>query len=295
METGAIDLVALITPILNTVLIFIMFGLGTSLKIEDFKRLITEPKYMGLGLFNQLLILPLVGLAVISLFDLYVGVAGGIILILSCPGGSLSNLLTHFSKGDLALSISLTAVSTCCSVILLPFWIHLGFQILGAEAVPEGYKTLDVVLQVLGTTVAPVFVGMYVAYLRPQIVEMLEKFTRIFALSFLTIVLLGMMAKDPSGVVKNITTLVPLGFLFSIGLMSYGWLSARLAGIPKAQRRTITLETGIQNILLAITVASGSLNNLEMAVFPTLYGFAMIFVGLGVVFLSNFRKTKEWF
>ncbi|MEM6723628.1 MAG: hypothetical protein AAF598_06290, partial [Bacteroidota bacterium] len=98
-----------------------------------------------------------------------------------------------------------------------------------------------------------------------------------------------------SGVVKNITTLVPLGFLFSICLMSYGWLSARLAGVPKAQRRTITLETGIQNILLAITVASGSLNNLEMAVFPTLYGFSMIFVGLAVVFLSNFRQTKNWF
>ncbi|MEM6726207.1 MAG: bile acid:sodium symporter, partial [Bacteroidota bacterium] len=170
METGAIDLVALITPILNIVLIFIMFGLGTSLKIEDFKRLIIEPRYMGIGLFNQLLVLPLIGLAVISFFDLYIGIAGGIILILSCPGGSMSNLLTHFSKGDLALSISLTAVSTCFSVVLLPFWLHVGFQILGAEAVPEGYSTLSVVIQVFGTTVLPVFVGMYVAYRRPQIV-----------------------------------------------------------------------------------------------------------------------------
>ena len=112
--------------VLGAALIIIMFGMGLSLTLTDFKRVLVYPKAMLIGLMNQLVLLPAIGFALILLFPVQPEIAIGLILLAACPGGPTSNLITHLAKGDTALSVSLTAVSSMVTVFTIPFIVNLG-------------------------------------------------------------------------------------------------------------------------------------------------------------------------
>jgi len=277
-------------PIITASLVLIMFGMGTSLTWADFRRIGEQPRPILLGLFNQLLLLPLLGVAFVAWVPLSVPLAVGVVIVVACPGGSLSNLISHLGRLDTALSVSLTAISTCVAALSLPFWLRLGLSFLGeSEEVPH-IPLGKTILQVVLTTVLPVFVGLLFARHFPALAKRIDRWVRIFAISFLIVVVSGALFKDPSGIVNNWNTILPMALLFNAITLGVGYGTAYLLGLSCWRARTIMIETGIQNIPLALTITTVVLQSMAMAILPTLYGVAMMVSG--VIFLLATRKSR---
>jgi len=159
-----------ITPQLLQLLLFlIMLGMGMTLTLADFKRVGQYPKAVGIGLFNQILLLPLVGLAIIKMIPMAPAIAVGLMIVTACPGGATSNLISHLSKGDTALSISLTAFSSILTVFTIPFIIN--FALL--EIMAQSGKVIQLpvgttILNIIKLTALPVAIGMLINYYLPN-------------------------------------------------------------------------------------------------------------------------------
>jgi BASS family bile acid:Na+ symporter len=280
----------LLMPVITASLVLIMFGLGASLSIDAFRRMMRQPHPVLLGLLCQLLLLPLAGVFLIRFAPLPAPALVGLAVIASCPGGSLSNLFSHLSRSDTALSVTLTALSTGVAALTLPFWLRLALAQIDAPAGVPHIPLGATILQVLLTTVVPVLAGVAFQHRYPGPARRFDRPVRIFALSFLVIVVAGTLFKSPETLLDHWDTLLPVAFLFNAGTMLLGYAAARLARLRPVQARTILLETGIQNVPLALTITTVTLQSLEAGLFPTLYGAAMMVTGSIVMLFSVFWR-----
>lgn len=277
----------LFIPIITASLVLIMFGMGVSLKMDDFRRIFAAPAPVITGLFSQLVLLPAAGLAAIGLLSLPVPALVGLAVIAACPGGSLSNLFSHLSRSDTALSVSLTALSTSVAALTLPVWLQFGLSVID---VPGGELRLHLgatILQVLLTTVLPVFLGMVFNHYFPRHSRRIDRTVRLFSVIFLLIVVAGTLFKEPGVLINNWNTILPVALVFNLATLALGFGVSTLVRLPRAQRQAITLETGIQNIPLALTITTVTLKDLELGVMPSLYGACMMVTGslLMIIFL----------
>jgi BASS family bile acid:Na+ symporter len=269
--------------LLPLALAIVMLGMGLSLVPEDFRRITRYPKAVAVGTVCQCLVLPLLGALIALVVPMEPVMAVGLVVVAVCPGGPSSNLMTYLARGDVALSVTLTAVSSIVTVFTIPVFANLALQhFLGAGAaiaLPVGTTMLQIVL----ITLLPTAIGMAIRHRFPGTARRLEKQMGRLAGGLLVLIILLLFIREASR--------LP-GFLAQVGLavvalnllaMLAGLLAGRLFRLPVAQQVCIAIEVGIQNGTLAIAITAGLLNNPDMAVPAAVYSLLMYVSGFGAV------------
>ena len=259
-------------------LAIIMLGLGLSLKIDDFKRVVVYPKAVIVGLSCQMLLLPVVCFGVAKAFALPPELAVGLMLLAASPGGATANLFSHLAKGDVALNITLTAVNSVLSLLTMPIIVNVALeQFMGAgKAIP---LQPDKILQVFGIVLVPVAIGMAVHAKWPALAQGLNKPVRILSAVFLLLVVTAAVFKERANLGEFFRQVGLAALAFNLLSMAVGYFIPLLARLPKRQAIAIGMEIGIHNGTLAIAIASSPLllNNGVMAIPPAIYSLIMFF------------------
>lgn len=271
----------------------IMLGLGLSLTLEDFKRVIVMPKPVFIGLLCQMLLLPVVCFAIATGFDLPPALAVGLMLLSASPGGATANLFSHLAKGDVALNITLTAVNSVLSLLTLPFIVNYSLMHFMGEGkvIPLQF---DKVVQVFAIVLVPVGIGMFVRARKQGLADRLEKPVKILSAVFLLLVIAATVAKERAHVVEYFQQVGLAALAFNLVSMAVGYLVPVVVRLPKRQAIAIGMEIGIHNGTLAIAIASAPslLNNTTMAVPPAVYSLIMFFTAAAFGYLVN-RGTSR--
>lgn len=271
----------------------IMFGMGLSLRIEDFKRILIYPKAVGIGLLNQLVVLPIIAFGIANLFDLPAELAVGLMILAVCPGGATSNLVTHLAKGDAALSITLTAFSSVITVFTIPFLVNysIGHFIPGGEA--QQLEVVGTVVSVLVITIIPVVLGMLVFAKVPKLASKLDlPFRRISAIFFVVIVVAAVL-KEKENLVRYFVEAGPAALVLNVTTLGLGFGMAKLVKLPFRQGLTIAIESGIQNGTLGITIAATLLMNSVMTIPSAIYSLIMFGTAALVIFFGNYVASSQ--
>ena len=268
-------------------LIFIMFTLGLGLTIEDFKNVFREPKAFGVGLLNQMILLPIVAFIIISLFGLKQEMAVGMMILACCPGGVTSNMITKLAKGDTALSISYTAVVSVATVITLPLITAFSMQYFMVADAPS-LNILELGLTMFFITAIPVGIGLLVHTKYQKFTQSFEpKATRISTVLFVIIVV-GALASEWDAFINNLNTLGPGIVALIIIMLVISYNSAQWFQMSRKRAITVSIESGIQNATVGITIGNIILNQ-EAGLSPLslpsgVYGILMYLVCLPFVF-----------
>lgn len=282
----------LTTIILPISLAIIMFGMGLSLRISDFKQVFKNPKAAFLGLVNQMLLLPIIGFALANLFQLDPVLSVGLMIIACCPGGATSNLITHVAKGDIALSISLTAITSIATVfsipIILSFSLHYFMDESGTEIELPILKTM---LQIMVITIIPVSIGMMIKYFKEGFAKRMEKTMRVASTVIFIAVVLGIIIANKDAIIPSFKKIGLVALLLNITTMALGYFSSKLLKLNLKRTVTITIESGIQNGTLAIVIAITILDRMEMSIPGVVYSLIMFFTSGFIMW--NFGKRKE--
>jgi len=268
----------------------IMFGMGLSLTLADFKRILIYPKAVAIGLTNQIILLPLIAYGLCKLFNLSPELSVGMMILAACPGGATSNLIAHLAKGDTALSVTLTAFSSIITVFTIP--IIINFSIL--HFIPDGSEqqlnVLSTVISVLAITIIPVIIGMVLLRKSPELAHKLDQpFKKISALFFVLIVLAAIL-KERANVVDYFIQAGPVALTLNIITLALGFWIARLFGVNEKQSRTISIESGIQNGTLGITIAATIIGNSIMPIPSVIYGLLMFGTAGALIYWGNRKK-----
>ncbi len=279
--------------VLPLAIIVIMVTLGMTLTVADFKRVFTQPRQVSVGLLCQLVLLPVLGFAVAEIFSLAPIYAISVILLAASPGGATSNLIVHAADGDRALSVTLTAISNMLAWLTIPFLLSIAYSTYGSGALDINFPVADTMIQVAALTIVPVLIGMGIRNWKTQFAENSKRFTRIFATLFLFLVILALVIQNWDTIVRDGPRFAPAFILLNLAALFIGYYVARLAGINRVQSTTISIEMGLQNSTVAITVALTILNNNEMAVVPGLYAIWMLMTGFAFAFWMARRSPSE--
>ena len=274
-----------ITPIIGQILLpislaIIMFGMGLSLVSGDFTRLFTYPKAVLVGLCNQLLFLPLIGFAIVVLFGLNPSMAIGVMIISICPGGPTSNLITQVSRGNIGLSVTLTALSSLITVFTIPILLSKFIAYFSGDTdVVIQIPILETMLQILVITVIPVSIGMMIRKRREAFALHMEKPMRTASTVLFVIIFLIIIIANKDNLIQAMKEVGLPTLLLNLSTMGLGYLSAKLFGITGKSQISITIESGIQNGTLAFVIATTMLNNLEMGLPTGAYSIWMFLTG----------------
>ncbi len=271
--------------ILPFVIAFIMLGVGLSLTINDFLLVFKKPLLILIGLFCQLIILPLIAITIVSSIDIAPEFKVGIVIISACPGGATSNLITHLLKGNVALSIALTAFNSIITLVSIPFIVGLALRLFYHDTASIQLPLGETMLKIFFMTVIPVFIGILIRQKYPVLTEKLEYPLRFVMVTLLAGVYLIAALKsdlDPTnkgGGIFNYLYLFPYVFALNIFGMITGVVVARIMRYKKRIQITYAIEIGIQNSALGITIASGTtfLNNNAMAIPALIYALFTFF------------------
>ena len=277
--------------ILPLSLAIIMLGMGLSLVVDDFKRVFRTPKAALVGLVNQLIFLPLIGFGICLLLDLPPLLAVGIMILAACPGGTTSNLISHVAKGDLALSISLTAVASFITVLTIPLITSFSLEYFVGSAQKIAAPTADIMKQVFGITVLPVLIGMVIRHFFEAFAKRMERPMRIASVVIFTAVVVGLIIGGRETLVESFVKIGAATILLNVGTMALGYFTAKLLRLNLPQTLTITIESGIQNGTLGIVVALTILKEPEISIPSAIYSLVM-FATSGVL-MAVFGKRKH--
>ena len=241
--------------ILPIALAFIMFSLGLGLTVDDFARVVKRPKDFFVGALSQIVLLPLVALILVSLWPLSPELALGVMIIAAAPGGVTSNLLTSFARGDVALSISLTAIISLVSVITIPLVVVMSYQHLIGSDDPGDISVAETALSVFVIVTVPVLLGVALRHFASGLALAAEPWSRRISTVLFVLVLAGAIfqERDNIGPYFADAGLVTLVLNVVMMALAYGLAAALASG--KAQRVAISIECGLQNGTLAIAVA----------------------------------------
>lgn len=265
----------------------IMFGMGLSLRIEDFKRILIYPKAVGIGLLNQLVVLPIIAFGIANLFELPAELAVGLMILAVCPGGATSNLITHLAKGDAALSITLTACSSVITVFTIPFLVNysIGYFIPGGEA--QQLEVVGTVVSVLFITLIPVALGMITLAKAPALAQKWDQPFRKISTVFFVIIVLAAILKERDNLVQYFIEAGPAALTLNLSTLAVSFAMAKWTGLPFRQGLTIAIESGIQNGTLGITIAATLLVNSVMSIPSAIYSLLMFGTAALVILWGN--------
>lgn len=275
------------TLILAISLIIIMLGMGLSLVFADFKRVFLYPKAVVVGLLNQLVLLPLIAFGVTMAFPTRPEIAVGLMILAACPGGPTSNLIAHLAKADTALSVTLTALSSFITLLTIPFIVNFSLtHFLEAGQVIK-LDVVNTIIQILVIVIIPVTVGMLIRRYKEGFATKMEKPVRIASGFVLMLVIVGLVIKEKDNIVSYMQEAGLVALMLNIATMVVGYLSARMLNINKKMARSISIESGIQNGTLAITIAVVLLGSTEYAITAAVYSLIMFASGAVVIYAGN--------
>lgn len=270
----------------------IMLGLGLSLKIDDFKRVLIYPKAVFIGLACQMLVLPVICFFIAKSFGLPPVLAVGLMLLSASPGGPTANLYSHLSKGDVALNISLTAVNSILTLFTLPFIINfaINYFMQSGEVVPMQFKK---VLEVFAIVLVPVSLGMIIKSKFPVLTVKLDKPVKIISALFLVLIIVAAVLKEKEHIAEYFAQVGTAALVFNLISMAIGYFIPRMFKLAKKQAIAISMEVGIHNGTLAIYIALNVIGNDTMSIPPAIYSLIMFFTAAVFGFLVNSRSKKE--
>ncbi|MBX3240783.1 MAG: bile acid:sodium symporter family protein [Chitinophagaceae bacterium] len=285
------------TVLLPLALAIIMFGLGLSLKINDFKRIFQYPKAVVTGSFTQLVLLPVLGFGIAAmLLSHSPELAIGLVILAMCPGGPTANLITHLANGDTALCISLTAISSIVKIFTIPLMVNFAIQKYMGTAAGLQLDVVSSIIKIITITLVPAALGMLVKARFAGFAQAAQKPVKILSAVFLVLVIVAAIFQERATIARSFSIAGPAALLLNISGMALGYFIPQLLKLPVTQRITISIETSIQNGTLAIAIASSPLmlNNSTMAIPAVVYSIIMfITAGIFVGFLNRKRKAAE--
>jgi bile acid:Na+ symporter, BASS family len=275
----------------------IMLGMGLSLVPNDFKRVVLFPRAATIGIVNQIIVLPLVGFLLLWLFGLKnLELAVGIMVLAACPGGPTSNLISHISKGDTALSITLTAISSLIAVITIPLIVNfsLAYFLQQGEYIP--LPVFDTIIKLTLITLLPVSIGMIIRAKAMKFANKMEKPVKIISGILLFLIIFAAINTNRDIFVSSFRDVGPIALALNAVMLLVGYLSAKYSRLNVPQSITISIESGIQNGTLGIMIASTLLHNDVMAISPAIYSLIMfmtagVIIGWANLGLRELQKT----
>lgn len=282
------DSPALTSVILPAGIAVIMWSLGLTLTREDFRRVLTAPRGVAIGMLNLALISPLLALAMAELFALPPELAVGLVLLGASPGGMLANMLTHLSRGDTALSVTMTAISSIGAIVTVPLFLELSTEHFGATGIGD-VSMLGVVARVFAITIVPVAAGMEMRRRNPARVEAVYPRVRRIALSLFAIVVVGAIVSEYDTVAENVADVAGAALALNVAAMVLSFAVSKLARLDDRQATAIALELGIHNSALAIAV--GATLAADVAIPAAVYATFMLFTGGAFAWAMSRRNS----
>lgn len=283
--------------VLNIALAIVMFGVALGISVEDFKRLILQPKLVVLGVLSQFVLLPLLTFLLIIIIKPQPSIALGMMMVAACPGGNISNFMTHLAKGNTALSVSLTAFATFLAMVMTPF----NFQLYGNLYEPTAHILQDValnplelvklVLLILGI---PLALGMLVKHKNSILATRLSKFLKPFSIIIFAGIVVIAFSINIDVFNAYIHHVLLLGISHNILAILLGFFIAKAFGLSFKNRKTLAIETGIQNSGLGLLLIFTFFNGLGgMAILAAFWGIWHIVSGLLLAFYWSQKKVKS--
>ncbi len=266
------------TALVPVGLMLIMFSLGLTLALRDFVLVVRNPLLVGAGFATHLLVLPLLGLAIGWLFALPPELALGLFIISLCPAGTTSNAITFVGRGNVALAVVLTALTSLVTVFTIPValaWAVPWFLGGSAGELPA-LSIPGVILQLVRITVLPILAGMLVRHFRPELAARMAHWLRPTAFVILVVVIGFSLIVSLDMVLDNLVGATPAIFALNLSAMTFGLLLGRAIGAGARDAMTLAIETGVQNVTLAIFLTLTVLGSLPLAVTQNIYGVVML-------------------
>lgn len=274
----------------------LMFSLGLNLDLEDFRKQLKNPKSIIIGLCTQLILPCSLALVLISLFQLEWAIAMWVLLGSAVPGWTTSGLITHWSKWDTALSISLTAVNwLVITLFSLPLIIYYGYNRFLSEGIVSNINTSDIILQLFVVTVLPIAISLLIKHFIPILAKKIKKvFDHYMIIYYVVVILIGIffLVRDFDLFSDHIWTLFVVSILSNIALLAIAYGVASLFKLDHKTSKTIAIETSFQNNNLAFALAI-SVISIPIVGIPSLfYGLIMTVMGLVIVFIERYRHKR---
>ena len=279
----------IVTKIAPIVLALIMLGLGLGLSVKDFTRILRTPKDFFVGFFSQLVILPIVAIGIALILNLPTAIAIGLMIIAAAPGGVTSNVLTKFANGDVALSISLTAVVSLISIVSVPFVVITSADILGVT-ISSNISMLGIALKMALVVTVPVIIGMVIrGFAEDFILSKINIINKITGWLFV-IVFAAIWIEEKDNILTYLAEAGLAVLILNVVMMTLAYFIAKKFVSGIAQQKCIALECGLQNGTLAVFVATLIFNEIDYMI-PTA-AYALIMYITGFIFIYILRKSK---
>ena len=270
-------------------LAIIMFGLGLGLTLSDFKRVINIPRDFIVGFFGQVIILPIIAFILIHLISMPPEIALGVMVIAAAPGGVTSNILTKFANGDVALSVTLTAVISLMSVITVPLIVYNSASFLGFEITKE-ISMINIAAKMFFVVTVPVISGMIVRSLMTDFIVSKTLLVQRLSVILFLIVFISIWVEEWDRIISFITRAGLVAFILNITMIFIGYYKAKFLASGLEQRKCISLECGLQNGTLAVFVATQLFDDIAFMV-PTA-AYALIMFVTSIIFVLIVRKIN---
>jgi bile acid:Na+ symporter, BASS family len=271
-------------------LALIMFGMGLSLRAEDFRRVAIYPKAAALGTFNQIIVLPLVGFMLLMLIPMRTPeLAVGIMILAACPGGPTSNLISHISKGDTALSITLTAISSLIVVITIPLIVNFSLRYFMQHQEYIPLPVFDTIVKVIIITLIPVAIGMVTRARAVRFSQRMQKPVKLMSGILLVVIILAAILNDRENFFDFFAQAGPVALALNAAMLVIGYVTAKIARLSTSQSVTISIESGIQNGTLGIAIAATLLKNPTMTISPAIYSLIMFMTAGFIIAWANLK------
>ena len=275
--------------ILPLALAFIMFVLGLGLTGADFLRVIKQPRDFFVGAFSQIILLPIIAFVLVKVWSIAPELAIGVMIIAAAPGGVTSNLLTSFAKGDVALSISLTAIISLLCVITIPFIVLTSIGLLNDSSITQDISLFSMSRDMFLIVTVPVILGMLLRKFASTLSLRFEPMAKKISIILFVFVLLGAIAAEKENVISYFIQAGLITLILNVVMMVVAYYIAQFLASGTRQKKCITIECGLQNGTLAIFVATSIFGG-GMYVIPAAT-YSLIMFATSLIFVYLVRKT----
>ena len=276
--------------ILPLALAFIMFVLGLGLTGADFLRVVKQPRDFFVGSLSQVILLPIIAFILVKIWPIAPELAIGVMIITAAPGGVTSNLLTSFAKGDVALSISLTAIISLICVFTIPFIVLTSVDLLDVSGVDPNISLVSMSRDMFLIVTVPVILGMILRKISYGITSKLEPIAKKISIALFILVLLGAIAAERENVISYFAQAGLITFVLNVIMMFVAYYIAQLLASGTKQKKCITIECGLQNGTLAIFVATSIFGG-GMYVIPAAT-YSLIMFATSLIFVYLVKKVS---
>ena len=275
----------IVTKIAPLGLAFIMLGLGMNLKIQDFTRVIKNPKDFLVGFICQMVVLPIIAFILIKLLNTPIELALGVMIIAAAPGGVTSNVLTKFADGDVALSITLTAIISLISIVTVPFIIFLSIDLLNIDYVSKDISMMSISLKMFFVVTVPVLIGMIIRHFAESFILSNVLLIQRLSIALFALVFIAIYIEEWDNIIDYITRAGLIALILNIVMMIVGFYVAKFFATGVAQQRCISLECGLQNGTLAVFVATQLFDEIVYMIPTAAYALVMMATSIFFVFI----------